>query len=104
MLTASRPSQRDLGDVLDDHAAGAHSRGFAAQLHRNANLDDLVFGNPREIDVDDMGAPSVPLDLANEGRFVDRAGQADQTTAVSNRGRQGLGRYGQRNAFQSVSV
>ena len=111
MFTASllgdhggRAGDLDLVDVLHDHAALAHARGLAAQLHRHADLDDLVLGNPREIDVDDVRPPGVPLEFADEGRLADRAGQADQPAPVPNGRRQGVGRHGQRHVFQAVSV
>ena len=86
-----RASDLDLVDVLHDHAALAHARGLAAQLDRHADLDDLVLGNPREIDVDDVRPPRVPLEFADEGRLADGAGQADQPAPVPNGGRQGFG-------------
>ena len=56
-----RAGDLDLVDVLHDHAAFAHAGRLAAQLDRHADLDDLVLGNPREIDVDDVRPPRVPL-------------------------------------------
>ena len=99
-----RAGDLDLVDMLHDHAALAHAGRFAAQLDRHADLDDLVLGNPREIDVDDVRPPRVPLQIADEGRLVDRAGQADQPAAVPDGRRQDVGRHGQRHAFQAVSI
>ena len=100
----SRAGDLDLVDVLHDHAAFPHAGRFAAQLDGHADLDDLVLRNPREIDVDDVRPPRVPLQLADERRFVDRAGQADQPAPVPNRRRQDVGRHAQRHALQAVSV
>ena len=68
------------------------------------NLDDLVLGHPREIDVDDLRAPGVPLQIANEGRLVDHAGQVDQPAAVTDGGLERVGLDAQRDALESVPV
>ena len=74
-MTEAGQANLDVVDQLHDHAAFAHAGRLAAQLDRHANLDDLVLGNPREIDVDNVRPPRVPLQVADEGRLVDRAGQ-----------------------------
>ena len=74
-MTAGRALDFHLVDQLLDHAALFHAGGLAAKLHRHADLDHLVLGDAREIDVEHVRPPGVPLELADERRFVDRAGQ-----------------------------
>ena len=100
----SRAGDLDFVDMLHDHAALPHAGRFAAELDRHADLDDFVLRNPREIDVDDVRPPGIPLKLADEGRLVDRAGQTDQAAPVPNGRRQDFGLDGQRHALQAVSV
>ena len=99
-----RAGNLDLVDVLHDDAAFPHAGRLAAEFDRHADFDDLVFRNPGEIDVDDVRPPRVPLEVADEGRLVDRAGEADQPAAVPDGRRQGVGRDGQRHGLQAVSV
>ena len=74
--------------ILHHDAALTHAGGLAAQLDRHADLDDLVLRNPREIDVDDVLPPRVPLQFADKGRLADGAGQANQPAPVPNGRRQ----------------
>ena len=103
-ITEAGQAISDLVDVLHHHAPFPHAGGLAAKLDRHADLDDLVLRNAREIDVDDVRPPGVPLQVADKGRFVDRAGKADQAAAVSDGRRQGVGRHGHRHALQAVAV
>ena len=79
MFTASFSGITDAGHAIStswivphDHAALANAGRFTPQFDGHANLDDLVLRNPREIDMDDVCPPRVPLQFADERRLVDR--------------------------------
>ena len=58
----------DFAGDLVEHAAGvAHAVRGAHEVHRNLEPDLLVRVDFVEIDVDDVGADRVPLNLANQG-------------------------------------
>ncbi len=87
-----------------DNSAVLHARRLAAKLHRKVDLDQLIDRDAGKINVQHVLAVGVPLQFANEGRFVDRAGQADQATAMPKRRRQRVGRHRQTDVRLAVPV
>ena len=89
---------------LFDHAPFLHARGLAAKLDRQLHPDHFIGGDAGEIDVHHVGAPGVPLQLADEGRFADRPGQTRPGGCRAAWRSRGFGGDGQGHLLQAVPI
>ena len=69
--------------------------GLAAQLDGHLDFDPLVLRDAGEIDVQHVRAVGVPLQVADEGLFVDGALELDDAAAVPHDRGHLVGRHGQ---------
>ena len=91
-------------DQLLDRAAIFYAGGLAAKFHRHVHLDQFIDRDASEIDVQDVRAVGIPLQIANKGRFVDRARQTDQAAAVAECCCKRVGRDRQADVRLSVTI
>src|SRR5262249_49487311 len=88
---------------LVEDAAGGHTGGNPLQLDANRDLDALVRGDAHEVDVQDVLAEMIPLQVANQRLFQSAIqAQVDHVRTVSNQVGEFLG--GQRDGDRLLLV
>ncbi len=91
-------------EVLSEPPTHFDARCFAPELDGDIGADALVCRNPREIHVEDLLSPHIPLEFLDVGLLFNGPVQLNQSRSMPNGCGEGIPGHTQADGFQLVTV